>query len=97
LSPNSYGITIASFKETKRMWDTNTILNNKNNKNNNKNNKNNKKETNKRYSKEGDALSSKFFAPHDANIPSFSIAKTSPKLARRSARTGHHYEKREQQ
>ena len=58
--------------------------------------KNNKKETNKRYSKEGDASSSKFFAPHDANIPSFSIAKTSPKLARRSARTGHHYEKREQ-
>ena len=56
--------------------------------------KNNKKETNKRYSKEGDALSSKFFAPHDANIPSFSIAKTSPKLARRSARIGHHYEKR---
>ena len=56
--------------------------------------KNNKKETNKRYSKEGDALSSKFFAPHDANIPSFSIAKTSPKLARRSARRGHHYEKR---
>lgn len=58
--------------------------------------KNNKKETNKRYSKKGDALSSKFFAPHDANIPSFSIAKTSPKLARRVARIGHHYEKREQ-
>jgi hypothetical protein len=66
------------------------------NKNNKNNNKNNKKETNKRYSKEGDALSSNFFAPHDANIPSFSIAKTSPKLARRSARIGHHYEKREQ-
>lgn len=26
LSPNSYGITIASFKETKGMWDNNTIL-----------------------------------------------------------------------
>ena len=61
-----------------------------------KNNKKETKKTNKRYSKEGDASSSKFFALHDANIPSFSIAKTSPKLARRSALIGHHYEKREQ-